>query len=172
MANGNITEFANDAKGGRSQMVMDLERPRNPSYISRQQLVLEEAENVFTVVFPDGTSLKSASTADATKVADKIATLCGSVHPAQLNTVYFALTQASTAPAVGAFTAQDINVTEHMPLTYTLSKNAETGAVTVRYSEPAGFPVKFHWETTIDINGISTSTPMAVEVPAENRQNP
>ena len=163
MANGNITEFANDAKGGRSQMTMDLERPRNPSYISRQQLVLEEAENVFTVVFPDGTSLKSASTADATKVADKIATLCGNVHPAQLNTVYFALTQASTAPAVGAFTAQDINVTEHMPLTYTLSKNAETGAVTVRYSEPAGFPVKFHWETTIDLNGIATSTPIVVE---------
>ena len=163
MANGNITEFANDAKGGRSQMVMDLERPRNPSYISRQQLVLEEAENVFTVVFPDGTSLKSASTADATKVADKVATLCGNVHPAQLNAVYFALTQASTAPAVGAFTAQDINVTEHMPLTYTLSKNAETGAVTVRYSEPAGFPVKFHWETTIDLNGIAHSTPITIE---------
>jgi len=163
MANGNIAEFANDAKGGRSQMVMDLERPRNPSYISRQQLVLSEADNVFTVVFPDGTSLKSASTADATKIADKVATLCGSVHPAQLNAVYFALTQASTAPAVGAFTAQDISVTEHMPLTYTLSKNAETGAVTVRYSEPAGFPVKFHWETTIDLNGIAHSTPIVVE---------
>ena len=79
---------------------------------------------MFTVTFPDGTSLKSASTDDATKIADKIAALCGNVHPAQLNAVYFALTQACTAPAVGAFTAKDINVTEHMPLTYTLSKNA------------------------------------------------
>jgi hypothetical protein len=28
---------------------------------------------------------------------------------------------------------------EHAPLTYTFSKNAETGAITVRYSEPGGF---------------------------------
>ena len=70
-----------------------------------------------------------------------------------------------SAPVVGAFTAQGINTTEHMPLTYTLSKNAETGAVTVRYSEPAGFPVKFHWETTIDLNGIAHSTPIAVDNP-------
>jgi len=76
-----------------------------------------------------------------------------------------ALTQASTAPAVGAFTAQDIKVTEHMPLSYTLAKDAQTGAVTVRYSEPAGFPVKFHWETTIDLNGIATSTPIVVNQP-------
>ena len=74
-----------------------------------------------------------------------------------------ALTQASTAPAVGAFTAQDIKVTEHMPLSYTLAKDAQTGAVTVRYSEPAGFPVKFHWETTIDLNGIAASKPMVIE---------
>ena len=85
-------------------------------------------------------------------IADKVAALCGNVHPAQLNAVYFALTQACSAPVVGAFTAQGINTTEHMPLTYTLSKNAETGAVTVHYSEPVGFPVKFHWETTIDLN--------------------
>ena len=81
----------------------------------------------------------------------------------QLNAVYFALTQASTAPAVGAFTAQDINVTEHMALTYTLEKDAQTGVVTVNYSEPAGFPVKFHWKTTIGLDGIATSTQIAVE---------
>jgi hypothetical protein len=51
-----------------------------------------------------------------------------------------------------------------MPLTYTLSKNAETGAITIRYSEPEGFPVKFSWETTIDTDGKSVTTPLAAKV--------
>jgi hypothetical protein len=77
--------------------------------------------------------------------------------------VFFARTQASSASVVGAFAAQDIHNTEHMPLTYTLAKDAETGVVTIRYSEPAGFPVKFHWETAIDLNGIANSTPIVSE---------
>ena len=81
----------------------------------------------------------------------------------QLNAVFFALTQASSASVVGAFAAQDIHNTEHMPLTYTLAKDAETGVVTIRYSEPAGFPVKFHWETTIDLDGVAHSNQMVIE---------
>jgi hypothetical protein len=52
---------------------------------------------------------------------------------------------------------------EHMPLTYTLSKNEETGSVTIRYSEPTGFPFKFHWETTVALDGTSKTTPITVE---------
>ena len=162
-ANGGIAELRNDASGGRTQMVMDLERPNNATYIKSRQLVLKPEENVFTVAFPDGTKLKSASTAEAKVIADKVAAFCGSVHPVQLNAVFFALTQASSASVVGAFAAQDIHNTEHMPLTYTLAKDAETGVVTIRYSEPAGFPVKFHWETTIDLDGIAVSTPIVIE---------
>jgi len=54
---------------------------------------------------------------------------------------------------------------EHMPLVYTLSKNEDTGAVTIHYSEPEGFPFKFHWETTGNLDGHSTSTPIEVEDP-------
>ena len=54
---------------------------------------------------------------------------------------------------------------EHMPLTYTLSKNAETGAITIRYSAPEGLPVHFYRETTIQPDGSSTSTRMEVENP-------
>ena len=162
-ANGGIAELRNDASGGRTQMVMDLERPNNATYIKSRQLVLKPEENVFTVAFPDGTRLRSASTAEATVVADRVAAFCGSVHPAQLNSVFFALTQASSASVVGAFAAQDIHNTEHMPLTYTLARDADTGAVTIRYSEPAGFPVKFHWETTIDIDGVAHSSQVVIE---------
>ena len=162
-ANGGIAELRNDASGGRTQMVMDLERPNNATYIKSRQLVLKPEENVFTVAFPDGTKLKSASTAEAKVIADKVAAFCGSVHPVQLNAVFFALTQASSASVVGAFAAQDIHNTEHMPLTYTLAKDAETGVVTIRYSEPAGFPVKFHWETTIGLDGVAHSNQMVIE---------
>ena len=53
--------------------------------------------------------------------------------------------------------------TEHMPLTYTLAKNADTGAVTIRYSEPAGFPVHFHWETAVALDGTMQTTQVVVE---------
>ena len=52
---------------------------------------------------------------------------------------------------------------EHMPLTYTLSKNEATGSVTIHYSEPTGFPFHFHWETTVALDGTSTTTPITVE---------
>ena len=163
-ANGGISELNGTAKGGRAQMVMDFERPYNPVYVANDKTVLEKADNVFAVVFPDGTRLQSASEADAAKVADKVAAFCGDVHPAQLNSLYMALTQAAEGPIVGAFNASHgIKTTEHMPLTYTLSRDAQTGVVTVRYSEPAGFPVKFHWEATIKLDGAVESTPIAIE---------
>ena len=43
------------------------------------------------------------------------------------------------------------------------SKDAQTGTITIRYSEPAGFPVKFHWEATVAIDGKVVTTPMVVE---------
>ena len=49
-----------------------------------------------------------------------------------------------------------------MPLTYTITKNDETGAVTIRYSEPNGFPFSFHWETTVALDGTSTTTTVEV----------
>ena len=52
---------------------------------------------------------------------------------------------------------------EHIPVTFTLSRDNETGAVTIRYSEPKGLPVKFSWATTIDVDGNAVTTPMQVE---------
>ena len=163
-ANGGISELNGTAKGGRAQMVMDFKRPYNPAYVANDKTVLEKADNVFAVVFPDGTRLQSASEADAAKIADKLASFCGEVHPAQLNALYMALTQAAEGPIVGAFNASHgIKTTEHMPLTYTLSRDAQTGVVTVRYSEPAGFPVKFHWDATIGLDGTAVTTQLVVE---------
>ena len=146
-------------------------RRYNPAYVANDKTVLEKADNVFVVVFPDGTRLQSASEADAAKIADKLASFCGEVHPAQLNALYMALTQAAEGPIVGAFNASHgIKTTEHMPLTYTLSRDAQTGVVTVHYSEPAGFPVKFHWDATIGLDGTAVTTQMVVEPPPQQQQ--
>ena len=50
-----------------------------------------------------------------------------------------------------------------MAVTFTLSRDDETGAVTIKYSEPKDFPVKFSWTTTIDVEGNSTTTPMRID---------
>ena len=55
--------------------------------------------------------------------------------------------------------------TPHMALTFTLVKDANSGDVKIRYSEPTGFPLHFSWETTVHIDGSSESTNMVVEVP-------
>ena len=77
----------------------------------------------------------------------------------------------AAASAANAFVvSHDIRTTEHMPLTYTLSKDAQSGAVTIRYSEPAGFPVKFHWDATIGLDGTAVTTQMVVEPPPQQQQ--
>lgn len=71
-----------------------------------------------------------------------------------------------------------VGSTEHMPLAFTLSRDDATGTVTVRCSEPKGFkdrddrPIRFHWTTTVALDGTVTSTPMVVEAPPQPQQPP
>ena len=48
---------------------------------------------------------------------------------------------------------------------YTLSKDAETGTVTIIYSSPVELPFKFEWTASVDVFGNVTSTPMKFENP-------
>ena len=158
-----ITEFGTPA-GARSQAVLDLLRPSFPTFGQPELPAVTEAGKSFKAVFPDTTTLTSANNAQANAIADKLAEFCGDAHLAQLESVYLAFTQGAEGPVCGAFMDLGIRSNEHMPLTYTLSKDAETGAITIRYSEPEGFPVKFSWETTIDTDGKSVTTPLAAKV--------
>ncbi|MBR5998267.1 MAG: hypothetical protein IK027_04095, partial [Deltaproteobacteria bacterium] len=172
-ANGPLAELDGTANGGREAMLADLHRPEMPALVQNGQPALADGNNVFKVVFPDGTILGSKTgqktdaevVAASNAIAGKVAEFCGSVHPEQLGAVYFALSQSGAGPMNRGLIQHGIISTEHAPLTYTLSKNAETGAITVRYSEPEGLPVRFHWETTIQLDGSSTSTQMEVENP-------
>ncbi|MBO6067410.1 MAG: hypothetical protein J6P80_04575, partial [Kiritimatiellae bacterium] len=158
-----ISEFGTPA-GARSQAVLDLLRPSFPTFGQAELPAVTEAGKSFKAVFPDTTTLTSANNAQANAIAEKLAEFCGDAHLAQLESVYLAFTQGAEGPVCGAFMDLGIQSNEHMPLTYTLSKNAETGAITIRYSEPEGFPVKFAWETTIDTDGKAVTTPMTAKV--------
>ena len=165
------TQYSGTGNGGRKALLLDLPRPKLPSLVPSGQPAILEANNVYTVVFPDGTVLKSKSDAENAPdvavannaIVDKVAQFCGNVHPEQLGSLFFALSQSGAGNLNRGLITHGIVTDEHAPLTYTLSKNTETGAITIRYSEPEGLPVHFHWETTIATDGSTTSTAMEVE---------
>ena len=166
-----LHELDGTATAGRKMMFADLHRPETPTLVPGGQSAITNENAVFKVMFPDGTVLKSVSGAETNAevvaasgaISTKVAELCGSVHPQQLGAVYFALSQSGAGPVNRGLVQYGINSSEHMPLTYTLSKNAETGAVTIRYSEPEGLPIHFHWETTIAPDGTTTTTALAID---------
>ncbi len=82
----------------------------------------------------------------------------------QLAKVYFCFSQSMIGPNIkGNFTTQDIASDEHMAVTSTLAKDEATGAITITYTEPEGFPVHFHWTATVALDGTVTSTPIVIE---------
>ncbi len=169
---GKLEEMDGTARGGRKTMIYDLVRPTTPSLTENEKPALADENVKFVFNFPDGETIDTitgsldepnvSSRCDA--IADKIADLCGNVHPKQLSNVYFALSQSAIGVNVnGGFASAGISSDEHMPVTFTLSRNDETGAVTIKYSEPKGMPVKFNWTTTIDVDGKTTTTQMRID---------
>ena len=169
---GKLEELDGTARGGRKTMIYDLVRPTTPHLTANEQPVLADEDAKFVFNFPDGETLDASTgsiddpdvRARCDAIADKIAGLCGNVHPKQLSNVYFALSQSAIGVNVNCgFASAGISSDEHMPVTFTLSRNDETGAVTIKYSEPRGFPVKFNWTTTVDVDGNTVTTPMRMD---------
>lgn len=169
-----IEQLNGTATSGRNALLIDLNRPANPSYIANEQDVIEDHDNncVFKFTFPDNTVLKSKNGAvndpavvqADTAIVDKIAEFCGgNVHPNQLNALYYHLAQSGLAPIDRALIQYGIKTTEHTPVSFTLERNMETGLVTVHAQQPDGFPFQFHWDITVDINGMVTLSSLVVE---------
>lgn len=98
----------------------------------------------------------------ANALADAIEDLCGKGNARQAFAVLFSLSQAGLSNLQGGFRPYGIESNEHSPCKYTLSKDAETGAVKIVYSNPEPFPISFRWESTVDRGGNVTTTPMTV----------
>ncbi len=171
---GKLEEMDGTARGGRNTMVLDLSRASPPVYTENEEPVLPEENVKFVFHFPQGETLEAINGSESDPVvvkaskaiADKVAELCGNIHPKQLSNVYYALSQSALSVNVnGGFLAHGISSNEHMAVTFSLSRDDETGAVTIKYSEPKGFPVKFNWTTTIDLDGNVAATPMRIWEP-------
>ena len=119
--------------------------------------------------FPDGERLETNGTkhADIPRVGQKIRDLCGEVHPKQIGTVAFLLSQSGIGGVMKKRPLAEfgINTDEHTPVDFTLSRNAETGTVTITYASPKELPVRFSWMATVDVAGNVTTTPLVMEKP-------
>ncbi|MBP5787136.1 MAG: hypothetical protein J6Y19_04920, partial [Kiritimatiellae bacterium] len=161
-----ITSGVADATGftdaGQKQFLGDINRPKAPMNPKTQQQLITEENNVFRFKIGNQEMIASKDpnpdNKHNTDIAGTIANFCNEkVHPRLASGVFFALSQSGLMPLT-AITGHDYACNEHGAVTFTLSKDAQTGAVTIDYSEPEGSPVKFHWSTTIDIDGNVTST--------------
>lgn len=169
------------AEGAREDMVTDLARADGSHRVSDGAPLLAGEDVRFVVNFPNNVTLaaRNGMTNDEqvnranNEIADMLELLCGKVHDKQLAAVYYALSQsaAMSLKGGGVFKPYGVSCTEHLALTYTISKNDETGAVTIVTSEPHGFkdkqerPLNFHWTTTVALDGTVTNTPMVIEQP-------
>ena len=74
----------------------------------------------------------------------------------------FGLTQGALSDLRFGFPKFNVGSSEHSAIDYSLSKDTDTGAVTIRYNSPSGCPITFSWTATVDLEGRITTTPMQV----------
>ena len=158
-------------EGGLSQMKADLVRGTNYGRVDAEgrvhadDVLVPDAANHKTVKFPDGTVLacsgKDGEKTNPETVESKVRQLCGEAHALQANIVGYCLSQSANGPLNHALTQYGIHASEHGILNYTLSKDADTGAIAIRYSSP-DLPVNFSWTCTVNTDGTCITTPMVV----------
>jgi len=158
-----INSFDGTTTAARRQLVADLDRPTNYSIVGGQQDILGEGFG-FRFNFPDGQTLLTNGFEDGRAniktVCDKVETFCGKMHAAQASSVMMMMSQAGLAPLRNGLLPFGIDSNEHSACDFTLSKNADTGDITIRYSSPKELPFAFEWTATIKPDGYVTSTPL------------
>ena len=152
--------------GGRAALEADLDRPANYSIENGQQDILPPDAG-FTFTFPDGEALLTNGTHkdNIALVGDRVEAMCGPRHPKQASSVMLMLSQGGLAPINRGLRPYGVHSSEHSAVDYTLSKNAETGAVTIKYTSPEALPFRFEWTATIDTDGKVTASPLKFEKP-------
>lgn len=156
--------------GGRQQFIGDIHRPVAPSNPKTKAPLISEENAVFRFNI-GGQQFTARACIDKEKnnkqntdIADAVEKLCNrEIRPVQTDAVFFALSQGGLMPQT-SLAQHGYQAADHGPITYTLSRNADTGDITVKYENPVGSPLKFSWMTTIDVNGKTTATtPIKIE---------
>ena len=160
------TSAARDSLDGNK--MGDLWRPYNYGTASDPEnkdkfFIKDAADMAFGFTFPDGTSLKANAVQHAGNIptiVDKLESLAGKVHPRQQSALMFAVSQSGLGVLKGGLEPYGITASEHAAVNFSLSKNAETGTITVKYESPEALPFKFSWTATVDVDGNVKTTPL------------
>ena len=152
---------------GKNQFIGDVHRPMPPLDPKTKAPLISDENNVFR--FKIGGQEFTARTCDDknndqnANIAKEVEKFCNrEIRPVQTNAVFFALSQGGIMPQM-SLANRGYLAADHGPITYTLSRNADTGDITVKYENPVGSPLKFSWTATIDVNGKTTATPIKIE---------
>jgi hypothetical protein len=149
---------------GRAQLSADFVRFSQYADSTGRDLLPNDAY-IWNVTFPDGTRHQADGAAHRGGIDNIIAgieALCGEAHAPQANIVMLNLSQSGLANLRNGFPKHGVYCCEHSPLNFELSKDANTGAITIRYSSPEQLPIRFSWQTVVDIKGNVTTMPLTV----------
>ena len=158
----------------RAQLEVDLFRAT--PYVSEEGYP-SSANPRYSITFEDGSPrLRKPFVADRTKLASaldrhefvgqvtqKVVGMCGAGHLRQVTAVLYGLTQSALGELKCGIPSRGVACDEHAAVDFSLSKDPDTGAITIRYSSPEGCPVKFSWTATVDIEGRMTATPLRLK---------
>ena len=145
----------------RNQLIGDLDRGVGYNYTGGQPLLKTAG---FRFNLPGGESLFANKTPEfkgnIPLIADKLEALCGPAHKAQATSLIMMTCQAGLGPLLGGLRSYGVESTEHSSVDFTISKNDETGDISIRYSSPKELPFAFEWTATIKPDGYVSSTPI------------
>ena len=154
-----------DGNGGgdlwRAYNYSPTDDPKNPA----KMYIKDLANKCFGFNFPDGTVLKANASVhkdNIPTILDKLEKLAGNVHPRQQSALMFAVSQSGLGVLKGGLQPHGIASSEHACVDFTLSKDNESGAITVKYTSPKELPISFSWTSTIDVDGNVSTTPLVV----------
>ncbi len=163
---GSLDGYGMKGEAGIKSMRDDIYRPSMPT-VSATGKWPEGVRLRYVFRFADET-LECGGTSEAKakpvmdRISAKLRELCTAAHPAQLDSVALALGQGQLGQ-LSCLSEFGLDANEHIPVEYTIAKDAATGAVSVFIKEPENFPVKFNWTVTVDVDGTVTSTPMHID---------
>lgn len=162
-------EKIGSVEAGRVELEKDLPRPGNYEYNGGGKLLANEQLG-FRYNFPGGKSFVANGSAEGMKnipmIMDKIEEFCGPIHKEQAVSVMM-MTSQSGMGNLSTLRPFGVDCGEHSSIDFTLSKNAETGDITIRYSSPKELPFAFEWTATVDVGGKVSTTPLQFMTPEQ-----
>jgi len=148
-------------EAARNQLIGDLDRGVGYNYIGGPELLKTTG---FRFNLPGGESLFANKTpqfkGNIPVIADKLEALCGPTHKAQARSLLMMTCQSGLGPLLNGLKSYGVESTEHSSVDFTITKNADTGDISIRYSSPEELPFAFEWTATIKPDGYVSSTPI------------